>query len=83
MRMPVLFLMGKNEVLYDAAAAVARAGRLVPDFQGELIPHCSHDMCASRYRIVDALVLEFLAKDHRHSSVEGRTEALCVSQSRS
>ena len=62
MRMPVLFLMGKNEVLCDAAAALARARRLVPDFQGELIPHCRHDMCASRYRIVDALVLDFLRK---------------------
>ena len=83
MRMPVLFLMGKNEVLCDAAAALARARRLVPDFQGELIPHCRHDMCASRYRIVDALVLEFLAKGHPPSSVAGRTEALCVSQSSS
>ena len=83
MRMPVLFLMGKNEVLCNAAAALARGCRLVPDFKGELIPHCSHDMCASRYRIVDALVLEFLAKGHPQSSVEGRTEALCVSQSHS
>jgi pimeloyl-ACP methyl ester carboxylesterase len=62
MRMPVLFLMGKNEVLCDAAAALARARRLVPDCQGELIPDCRHDMCASRYRIVDARVLEFLEK---------------------
>jgi pimeloyl-ACP methyl ester carboxylesterase len=83
MRMPVLFLMGKNEVLCDAAAALARARRLVPDFQGELIPHCRHDMCATRSRIVDALVLEFLAKGHPQSGVVGRTEVPCVSQSRS
>jgi pimeloyl-ACP methyl ester carboxylesterase len=76
MRMPVLFLMGKNEVLYDPAVAMARASRLIPDFQGELIPHCSHDMCASRYRIVDALVLEFMAKGHPPSSVEGRSKVL-------
>lgn len=81
MRMPVLFLMGKNEVLYDPAVAMARVSRLVPDFQGELIPDCSHDMCASRYRIVDALVLEFLATTHPPSSVEKRREAPCVSQS--
>jgi pimeloyl-ACP methyl ester carboxylesterase len=82
MRMPVLFLMGKNEVLCDAAAALARGRRLVPDFQGELIPHCRHDMCASRARIVDALVLEFLAKGHPQSAVVG-TEVACVSQSQS
>jgi pimeloyl-ACP methyl ester carboxylesterase len=83
MRMPVLFLMGKNEVLCDPAAALARARRLVPDFEGELIPHCRHDMCATRYRIVDALVLEFLAKGDPQSRAERRTEALCGSQSRS
>jgi pimeloyl-ACP methyl ester carboxylesterase len=83
MRMPVLFLMGTNEVLCDAAAALARARRLVPDFQGELIPHCSHDMCASRCRIVNAVVLDFLAKGYARSGVEGRTEALCESPSRS
>ena len=76
MPMPVLFLMGKNEVLYDPAVAMARASRLIPDFQGELIPHCSHDMCASRYRIVDALVLEFMANGHPQSSVEGRSKVL-------
>jgi pimeloyl-ACP methyl ester carboxylesterase len=81
MRMPVLFLMGKNEVLCDAAAALARARRLVPDFEGELIPHCRHDMCASRYRIVDALVLEFLEKDDPQSNPVGRKEAPCVPRS--
>jgi pimeloyl-ACP methyl ester carboxylesterase len=83
LRMPVLLLMGKDEVLCDAAAALARARRLVPDFQGELIPHCRHDMCASRSRIVDALVLEFLAKGHSQGGAVGRTEAPCVSQSHS
>lgn len=79
LRMPVLFLMGKDEVLYDAATAVARGRRLVPDFRGELIPHCRHDMCASRYRIVDALVLEFLEeKDHPESTLVGRKETPCV-----
>jgi pimeloyl-ACP methyl ester carboxylesterase len=60
MRMPVLFMMGKHEVLYDPATALARARRLVPDLQGELIPHCSHDMVSSQSRLVDARVLEFL-----------------------
>jgi pimeloyl-ACP methyl ester carboxylesterase len=61
---PVLFLMGENEVLYDAATALARARRLIPDFQGELVPHCRHDMCFSQHRLVDARVLEFLERTH-------------------
>jgi pimeloyl-ACP methyl ester carboxylesterase len=59
---PVLVLIGEDEVLYDAAAAMARASRLVPDFQGDLVPDCRHDMCASQSRTVDARVLEFLEK---------------------
>jgi pimeloyl-ACP methyl ester carboxylesterase len=62
LRMPVLLLIGEHEVVYDAAAAMTRARRLVPDFQGELIPNCRHDMCASQFRIVNARVLEFLGK---------------------
>jgi pimeloyl-ACP methyl ester carboxylesterase len=60
LHVPVLLLMGANEVLCDAATALARARRLIPDFQGELVPRCRHDMCFSQHRIVDARVLYFL-----------------------
>jgi pimeloyl-ACP methyl ester carboxylesterase len=60
LHVPVLFLMGDHEVLYDAATAFGRARRLIPDFQGELVPGCRHDMCFSQHRIVDARVLDFL-----------------------
>ena len=62
MHVPVLFLVGDHEVLYDAATALARARRLMPDVEGELVPGCSHDMCFSQHRIVDARVLDFLKK---------------------
>jgi pimeloyl-ACP methyl ester carboxylesterase len=64
LRMPVLLLIGEHEVVYDAAAAMARARRLIPDFDGELIPDSRHDMCSSQFRVVDARVLDFLEKDH-------------------
>ena len=60
--MPVLLLFGDGEVIYDAAQALDRARRLIPDFEGELIPRCRHDMCFSQSRIVDARVLDFLKK---------------------
>jgi pimeloyl-ACP methyl ester carboxylesterase len=60
LRVPVLLLIGENEVIYDAAEALARARRLIPDFGGELVPGCSHDMSSRQYRIVDARVLAFL-----------------------
>ncbi len=64
LRTPVLLLIGENEVLYDAAAAMARACRLIPNFEGELVPDCRHDMCSSQFRIVNARVLDFFNSEH-------------------
>ena len=60
MRVPTLLLIGEQEVICDPVTALARARRLFPDVQGELVPQCSHDMCFSQRRIVDARVLDFL-----------------------
>jgi pimeloyl-ACP methyl ester carboxylesterase len=61
LRVPVLLLIGDREVMYDPAKALARARALLPDFEGELVPQSSHEMCSSQYRIVDARVLDFLS----------------------
>jgi pimeloyl-ACP methyl ester carboxylesterase len=60
MRVPTLLLIGEHEVICDPAIALARARALFPDVKGELVPQCSHDMCFSQRRIVDARVLDFL-----------------------
>ena len=60
---PVLLLFGDREVIYDPARALARANRLIPHVDGELIPGCRHDMCFTQRRIVDARVLEFLKSE--------------------
>jgi pimeloyl-ACP methyl ester carboxylesterase len=60
LHVPVLLLIGEKEVIYDAAKALARARQLVPNFEGELVPQSSHDMCSSQHEIVDARVLDFL-----------------------
>jgi pimeloyl-ACP methyl ester carboxylesterase len=62
MRVPTLLLIGEHEVICDPTTALARARRLFPDVQGELVPQCSHDMCFSQRRMVDARVLDFLKK---------------------
>ena len=38
MRVPTLLLIGDHEVISDPATALARARRLIPDFEGELVP---------------------------------------------
>src|SRR5262249_54258697 len=55
---PTLLLLGDHEVISDPARALERARRLIPDFEGELVPGCRHDMCASRHDIVDARAIE-------------------------
>jgi len=68
MHVPTLLLMGEDEVIYDPAAALERARRLVPDFRGELVPSSNHDMCFSQHAVVDARVLEFLSERRREIS---------------
>jgi pimeloyl-ACP methyl ester carboxylesterase len=76
LRPPVLLLIGENEVIYDAAKALARARRLIPDLEGELVPRCSHDITFTQKEIVDARALQFLgdAAEQAHpadSTLEG------------
>jgi pimeloyl-ACP methyl ester carboxylesterase len=59
---PTLLLIGDHEVIYDPATALARARRLIPDFEGGLVPRSSHDMAFSQHRIVDARILDFLKR---------------------
>lgn len=63
LQMPVLFLIGEHEVMYDAAKALARARQLIPNLEGELIPDCRHDMSLSQHQLVDARAVEFLNRD--------------------
>ena len=62
LHMPVLLLFGEDEVIYDPAQACDRARRLILHLENEQIPGCSHDMCFTQSRIVDARVLDFLKK---------------------
>jgi len=60
---PTLLLIGEQEKAYDAAAALKRAKRLVPNLEGELIPRASHDMSVGQHDIVDKRILDFLEPD--------------------
>ena len=62
MHVPTLLLIGDREVIYDSAAALGRARRLIPDFDGDQVPRSSHDMAFSQHRIVDARILDFLRR---------------------
>ena len=57
---PALLLIGQQEVIYDPAASVERARRLMPAVQAELIAEASHDMVFSRAKTVNQRILDFL-----------------------
>ncbi len=58
--MPTLFLVGENEVLYPANAALERLKRLAPQIETRLIPAAGHDLTIVQADLVNQLVLEFL-----------------------
>lgn len=60
LRVPTLLMVGDGEPLYDAAAAVERARRLVPNVEVELVPRSGHMMSFYRAAEVDRRVLAFL-----------------------
>ena len=65
--MPVLVLTGEQEVIYDPERALARACRVIPNCQGELVPHSGHAMSFTAAPIVDERVTDFLndkSNDH-------------------
>jgi len=80
LKMPTLLLIGDHEVISDPARALERARGLIPDFEGELVPGCRHDMCSSQHDIVDSRVLDFLQKtakspDATSTATEGESHA--------
>ncbi|MHC4708895.1 MAG: alpha/beta fold hydrolase [Planctomycetota bacterium] len=59
---PTLLLIGSNELIYPPQKALARAKRLIPDLQTELIPDAGHALNIDQPELVSSRVLEFFSK---------------------
>lgn len=59
---PVLFLVGEHEKMYDAHKAVARLNRVVPHLKAEAIPQAGHDLWMVQAERVNGRMLEFLGE---------------------
>ncbi len=59
-KVPTLFLVGENEKIYSAQAAVERIHRLAPRWKAEIIPSAGHDLTFSQAEIVNKKIVEFL-----------------------
>jgi pimeloyl-ACP methyl ester carboxylesterase len=61
-RVPCLFLVGENEKIYSAQAAVRRLTRVAPQVKTEIIPGAGHDLTVVHPDLVTRKVLEFLGE---------------------
>jgi pimeloyl-ACP methyl ester carboxylesterase len=57
-----LFLVGENEKIYSAQAAVRRLNRVAPQVKTEIIPGAGHDLTMVQADLVVKKVLEFLGE---------------------
>ncbi|HEU0295294.1 MAG TPA: alpha/beta hydrolase [Anaerolineales bacterium] len=58
--MPVLMLVGEQEIVNDAKAAIQRGQALVPEFEAEVIPNARHMLPFDQPQLVCEHILEFL-----------------------
>jgi pimeloyl-ACP methyl ester carboxylesterase len=61
-KVPTLFLVGENEVLYSAQKAVQRLNEVAPQIGTEVIPKAGHDLTVVQAEMVNQKVLEFLVQ---------------------
>jgi pimeloyl-ACP methyl ester carboxylesterase len=62
LRVPCLFLVGENEKIYSAKAAVRRLNRCAPQVKTEVLRGAGHDLAMVNPDLVTSRVLEFLAE---------------------
>ncbi len=63
LEVPTLFLVGENEKIYPAHAAIQRLKEVAPDIEAVMIPDAGHDLTLVQAELVDNTILEFLGKD--------------------
>jgi pimeloyl-ACP methyl ester carboxylesterase len=62
LRVPVLFLVGENEKIYDAWEAAERLERIAPSVETHVIPDAGHDLTFVQADLVHQKVLDFLGR---------------------
>lgn len=58
---PVLFIAGERENLYNLGAAIARANRLLPEFEAEVVPDAGHVVNIDQPEKVVSRIVRFIA----------------------
>jgi pimeloyl-ACP methyl ester carboxylesterase len=61
-KVPVLFVFGENEKMYNAQHAVKRINDIAPHIETNIIPNCGHDLFIVQPEIVNKKILDFLKR---------------------
>jgi pimeloyl-ACP methyl ester carboxylesterase len=60
MAVPILFLIGANETMYDADSAIQRLRRVAPRIETDVIAGTGHDLMFTHTEVVNRRILDFL-----------------------
>ncbi|MEL6812303.1 MAG: alpha/beta hydrolase [Bacteroidota bacterium] len=60
LQVPVLYLIGEEEVMYSPYKVVKRLNKVAPQIKTEMIPNASHDITHARAALVNKKILDFL-----------------------
>ncbi len=59
---PTLFLVGENEKIYPALAAIERLTTVAPQIETQIIPDAGHDLTVVQTELVNRTVVQFLTR---------------------
>jgi pimeloyl-ACP methyl ester carboxylesterase len=62
-KVPALFVVGRNEKIYSPIDAVERLNRVAPQIKTKIIPDAGHDLTLVQAKMVNQIILEFLKSD--------------------
>jgi pimeloyl-ACP methyl ester carboxylesterase len=57
---PILFIVGENEVIYDPVAAIEKVNQLIPNVETKLVPDAGHLVTMEQPARVNEHILKFL-----------------------
>lgn len=62
---PMLYLIGAHETMYDADSAIQRLHRVAPRIETDLVSDTGHDLMFTHTDVVNRRILDFLREDRK------------------
>ena len=62
-KVPILFMVGKNEKIYSPSKVIERLNRVAPEIETRLIENAGHDLAMAQPDTINNHILSFLGRD--------------------